>query len=83
MVHKFFTVVVTATVSSIITYVIVDKQPSFGTSTTTSYVEKAPDSLEAEVCISAESIPTLKNRELIHFGFLLIGFVDKESIHYS
>ena len=120
MVRKFFTVVATATVSSIITYVVhaifsvgrrhifdvvppcthrqtyiqmnilkfsrifisshrgcptvtikrvVDKQPSFGTSTTTSYVEKAPDSLEAEVCISAESIPTLKNHELIHFDF--------------
>ena len=30
---------------------------------------------------SAESIPTLKNRELIHFGFLLRGFVEKESTH--
>ena len=30
---------------------------------------------------SAESIPTLKNREWIHFGFLLRGFVEKELIH--
>ena len=30
---------------------------------------------------SAESIMTLKNRESIHFGFLLRGFVEKESIH--
>ena len=30
---------------------------------------------------SAESIPTLNNRESIHFGFLLRGFVEKESIH--
>ena len=27
---------------------------------------------------SAESIPTLKNRESIHFDFLLRGFVEKE-----
>ena len=33
------------------------------------------------VLISAESIPTLKNRESIHFGFLLRGFVEKESIY--
>ena len=33
------------------------------------------------VLISAESIPTLKNRESIHFGFLLRGFVEKESIN--
>ena len=32
---------------------------------------------------SAESIPTLKNRESIHFDFLLRGFVEKESIHDS
>ena len=31
--------------------------------------------------ISAESIPTLKNCESFHFGFLLRGFVEKESIH--
>ena len=31
--------------------------------------------------ISAESIPTLKNRESIHFGFWLRGFVKKELIH--
>ena len=31
--------------------------------------------------ISAESILTLKNRELIHFGFWLRGFVEKELIH--
>ena len=39
----------------------------------------------ATVCIriSAESIPTLKNRESIHFDFLLRGFVEKESIHGS
>ena len=30
---------------------------------------------------TAESILTLKNRESIHFGFLLRGFVEKESIH--
>ena len=30
---------------------------------------------------SAESIPTLNNHESIHFGFLLRGFVEKESIH--
>ena len=33
--------------------------------------------------MSAESIPTLKNRESIHFGFLLRGFVEKELIHDS
>ena len=33
--------------------------------------------------VSAESIPTLKNRESIHFDFLLRGFVEKESIHDS
>ena len=32
------------------------------------------------VKISAEPILTLKNRELIHFSFLLRGFVAKESI---
>ena len=32
---------------------------------------------------SAESIPTLKNHESIHFDFLLRGFVEKESIHDS
>ena len=32
---------------------------------------------------SAESIPTLKNRESIHFGFLLRGFVEKELIHIT
>ena len=30
---------------------------------------------------SAESIQTLKNRESIHFGFLLRVFVEKELIH--
>ena len=36
---------------------------------------------ERHVVASSESIPTLKNRESIHFGFLLRGFVEKESIH--
>ena len=31
---------------------------------------------------SAESIPTLKNRESNHFDFLVRGFVEKESILY-
>ena len=30
---------------------------------------------------SAEMILTLENRELIHFGFLRRGFVEKELIH--
>ena len=30
---------------------------------------------------SAETILTLKNRELIHFGYLRRGFVEKELIH--
>ena len=37
--------------------------------------------LTNKLLFSAESIPTLKNRELIHFAFLLRGFVEKESIH--
>ena len=32
---------------------------------------------------SAESIPTLKNRESIHSAFFMRGFVEKESIHES
>ena len=38
---------------------------------------------ERHVVASSESIPTLKNRESIHFGLLLRGFVEKESIHDS
>ena len=33
------------------------------------------------VLSSAETILTLKNRELIHFGILRQGFVEKESNH--
>ena len=38
----------------------------------------------AEKCrvrTSAETILTLKNHELIHFGFLIRGFDEKDSIH--
>ena len=46
--------------------------------------ERSADSLLRHgVKSSAESIPTLKNRESIHFDFLLRGFVEKESIHDS
>ena len=38
-------------------------------------------SVNSVLLISAETILTLKNRELIHFGFLRRGFVGKESIH--
>ena len=41
----------------------------------------APPSLVVVLLLSAESILTLKNRESIHFGSFLRGFVKKESIH--
>ena len=44
---------------------------------TSNYGEGGGVQLQAS---SAESITTLKNRESIHFGFLLRGFVEKESI---
>ena len=35
------------------------------------------------VLFKGDVIPALKNRESIHFDFLLRGFVEKESIHDS
>ena len=48
-----------------------------------SYSTQDSHGMQTVILTSAESILTLKNRESIHFDFLLRGFVEKESIHDS